>query len=220
MAMQRIIPSFKDSIFPAAADSLVDIAEVGIDSILDDNLIKDLPIVGTLVGVGSVYLNIRERNLLQQTLAFIEGLNSKALNEEKKQKYKRKLEGNSKKAETELGRVLVILDDFIDKEKTIMLGQIYQYYVNEEISWSEFCDFSEIIRRIFLSDIDWLKRIYIMTNNLEGFLLEPLIYSTDRLSSIGLVYLVNSPGISGTQFRIERKVNLTSIGKKFCEMVM
>lgn len=127
MIIQRIIPSFKDSIFPAANDSLIDIAEV------------------------------------------------------------------------ELGRVLVMLDDSIDREKSMMLGRIYQYYVDEEISWNEFCDFSEIVRRIFLSDIDWLKRIYAMANGRKGFLLESLIYSTDRLSSIGLVCLVNSPNINGIQ---------------------
>lgn len=218
--MEKVILPFKDSIFSGVADSLPDIVEVGIDSILEDGVVKDLPIVGTLMGVKNAFQNIRERNLLKQTVAFIKELNNETLDEKKKQKYKQNIENDSRKAEDELGRILVILDSIIDEEKSVMLGRMYRCYVNEEISWDEFCDFSEIIRRIFLSDLDWLKELYVMFDNQKRFLLEPLIYSTDRLSSIGLVYLVNSPAANGTQLKIERRVGLTGIGKKFCSIIM
>lgn len=219
MTMEKIIPPFKDSIFSGVADSLPDIVEVGIDSILEDGVVKDLPIAGTLIGVKNAFQNIRERNLLKQTVAFIKALNDGTLDEKKKQKYKQKIENDPKKAEDELGRILVILDSIIDEEKSVMLGRVYRRYVNEEITWDEFCDFSEIIRRIFLSDMGWLGKIYRNSDD-KIYLLKSSVYSADRLNSIGLVRISNAPSIYGTKLGIERRVGLTDIGKKFCSIIM
>lgn len=38
--MDQIIPSFKKTIFDGSKDSIVDLTELGIDSLLDDGLLK------------------------------------------------------------------------------------------------------------------------------------------------------------------------------------
>lgn len=60
--MDQIIPSFKKTIFDGSKDSIVDLTELGIDSLLDDGLLKDIPIVGLLVGVKNTAQNIHDRN--------------------------------------------------------------------------------------------------------------------------------------------------------------
>ena len=74
--MDKIIPSFASSLFDGSKYSIGDITELGIDSLLDDGVFKDLPIVSMLVGVKNTYQNIHDRNLLKQTLTFIKQFNS------------------------------------------------------------------------------------------------------------------------------------------------
>lgn len=96
--MDKIIPSFSYSLFDGSKDSIGDIAGLGIDSLLEDGLFKDIPIVSMLIGVQKTYQNIHDRNLLKQTLTFIKQFNSGTINEEKLTKYKEMLNSDSKKS--------------------------------------------------------------------------------------------------------------------------
>ena len=217
--MDKIIPSFSSSLFNGSKDSIGDIVELGIDSLLDDGLFKDIPIVSMLVGVKNTYQNIHDRNLLKQTLTFIKQFNSGTINEEKLNKYKKMLYEDSKKAEKELGRVLIILNSTIDMEKSQMLANLYKSYINEKINWNLFCEFSEIIKMLFLSDFNIIRLIYSKqitdTSGIE-------IYPIDRLSSLGLVNTAMMSIVisSNANSRSDKYVNLTSIGKKFYESVI
>ena len=217
--MDKIIPSFSSSLFDGNKDIIGEIAELGIDSLLDDGLFKDIPIVNILIGVKNTYQNIHDRNLLKQTLAFIKKFNSGNINQEKLNKYKEMLNEDSKKAEKELGRVLIILNSTIDIEKSQMLANLYKSYINEKINWNQFCELSEIIKMLFLSDFNIIGLIYhhkiTDTSSIE-------IYPIDRLSSLGLVNTAMMSIVisSNANSRSDKYVNLTNIGKKFYECVI
>lgn len=217
--MDKIIPSFASSLFDGSKDSIGDITELGIDSLLDDGVFKDLPIVSMLVGVKNTYQNIHDRNLLKQTLTFIKQFNSGSINQEKLNKYRDMLNTDSKKAEKELGRVLIILNSTIDMEKSQMLANLYKSYINEKINWNQFCEFAEIIKMLFLNDFNIIDLIYkhqiTDTSGIE-------IYPIDRLTSLGIVNTVMKTIMisSNTRSRSDKYVNLTTIGQKFYECVI
>lgn len=217
--MDKIIPSFASSLFDGSKDSIGDITELGIDSLLDDGVFKDLPIVSMLVGVKNTYQNIHGRNLLKQTLTFIKQFNSGSINQEKLNKYRDMLNADSKKAEKELGRVLIILNSTIDMEKSQMLANLYKSYINEKINWNQFCEFAEIIKMLFLNDFNIIDLIYkhqiTDTSGIE-------IYPIDRLTSLGIVNTVMKTIMisSNTSSRSDKYVNLTTIGQKFYECVI
>lgn len=217
--MDKIIPSFSSSLFDGSKDSIGNIVELGIDSLLDDGLFKDIPIVSMLVGVKNTYQNIHDRNLLKQTLTFIKQFNSGSINQEKLNKYKDMLNADSKKAEKELGRVLIILNSTIDIEKSQMLANLYKNYINEKINWNQFCEFSEIIKMLFLNDFNIIGLVYknqiTDTSGIE-------IYPIDRLTSLGIVNTAMKSIMisSNTNSRSDKYVNLTTIGQKFYECVI
>lgn len=71
----NLIPSLKASLFnpisTSMSDSLIDIAELGLDSVLQDGVLKDVPIFGTIASLCKTGVNLRERNLIRQTAVFI-----------------------------------------------------------------------------------------------------------------------------------------------------
>ncbi len=73
--MNELVPAFEISLFETSISEIgIEFAELGIDSILQDGLLKDIPIVGKIVNVGKFAQNIYDRNLLRQTLSFIKEL--------------------------------------------------------------------------------------------------------------------------------------------------
>ena len=147
--MEKLIPAFEQSVFNNIfTDSIVDIAEVGIDSILKDGLLKNLPIINILLGTTRTVKNIYERNMLKNTALFLNELNAQKIDTVKLQAFKERIADESVK-EQELGRVLILLNQYVDNIKSVILGKLFFKYVNQEYDWDKFCELSDTLNRLF-----------------------------------------------------------------------
>lgn len=215
--MDKIVPAFEVSLLEPVFSSILDIGEVGIDSLLDEGLFKDIPIVGLVMGVGKTAQNIHDRNLLKQTLKFIQTFNEKTISEDKLQKYKKKIEQDPKRAEEELGRVLIILNNTVEIKKSELLGKIFRAYVDERIVWEQFGELSEAISRLFISDIYLLHEIFGRKINDST---QCMNYQVDRLVSIGFVNTTTKSMTIGSNnsSNTERYLNVSEFGRLFCNV--
>ena len=217
--MNDLTISFNDSLLLNTSDILKDYAELGIDSVLDTGVLKDIPIISTIFGVSKVIHSVHERNLIKKLILFLNELNSGNVDKEKLTNYKDRLNRNKKEAEKELGRVLIILNQIIDNDKSIMLGKIFKAYVNEKIDWNQFCEFSEIINRLFLQDVHALKQIYC------GRLKETSgmgdIYRIERLNSLGIIGLSTKTMMisSNSNSRTDSYIVLNRMGGVFTNII-
>ena len=218
--MDKLTEDFEKSVFNNSKEVLEDYIEVGIDSFINDGILKDIPIVKSIVSVLNIGKNVHDRNLLRQTLVFIKEFNSGNISKDKLVAYKTTIENNPKKCEEELGRVLILLNNYIDTEKSIMLARLYRAYINKIINWNEFCEFSEIINRLFIQDIQILKgikdkNIDIMNNREDEFRIE-------RLYSLGLIGLSFNPVTYGDlkNGHINSGRNISPLGRKLCEIIL
>lgn len=215
--MDKLVPAFEISLLEPVFSASLDVGELGIDSILDDGLFKNIPIVSLIVGVGKTAQNIHDRNLLRQTLQFIKSFNEKQISEEKLNKYKDKLKKSSKTAEEELGRVMIILNNNVDIKKSQQLGKIYRAYVDEVILWEQFCELSEAITRLFISDIYLLYEIY---NRKVHDTSQCQNYQVDRLVSIGFISTTTKSMTVGSNFNshTERYLAVNEFGTLFYQL--
>lgn len=99
--MNDLTLSFNDSLLLNTSDILKDYAELGIDSVLDAGVLKDIPIISTIFGVSKVINSVHERNLIKNLLLFLNELNSGNIDKEKLTNYKARLNSNKKEAEKE-----------------------------------------------------------------------------------------------------------------------
>lgn len=221
--MDELTQDFEKSLFRESADTIGDYVELGIDSFINDGVLKDLPIVNTIVAVLKVGKNIHDRNLLKQTLTFINEFNSNNISQEKINEYKENIEKDPKKCEEELGRILLLLNKFIDKEKSVILSKLFKAYISKVIDWNEFCEFSEIINRLFIQDLNLLKMIYRGTVNETTNRND--MFRVERLNSLGLIGLTFKSSkistINGvTQQRQDNYLTMSNNGKKFMDVIM
>ena len=221
--MDNLTNDFKNSIFTKDKTIIGEYLEVGIDNFIEDGILKDIPIVSTIVSVLKVGKNIYDRNLLKQTLYFLNEFNNKTIDNKKLDKYREKIEKNPKKCQEELQRVIFILNNNIDKEKSIFLAKLFRSYINEEIKWNEFCEYTEILNRLFIQDIEILKLIYNGTiddtTNIED------LYRVERLNSLGIIgiSLKSIRMFSGNNIKQDTRQDsylvMSNYGKKFMNII-
>jgi hypothetical protein len=225
MVNMQLVTEFKNSLFnDDVTDLCIDLTEIGIDSVMDEGVLSEVPIAKTIVALGKTGLALRERNMLKQTLTFIRAFNSETISDEQLQKYKDKI-SNNKYAEKELGRVLYLLDRNIDEAKSAILGKIYNAYVNGKIGWDRFCELSEVNERMLISDYRMLlsdEKMQYTNGN----------YAISRLIALGIMVEREAPNASRTGIEMFCKLpksdvdsfnrsdyQITSLGKELTKYV-
>lgn len=219
---ENLSNDFLNSLIVNNLDIIQDYGEIGIDTIMeninDNEILKEIPIVKTIVSIIKISHSIYERNTLKNIIIFINELNSGSINKEKLKKYKERIQKDNKKCEKELGRILIILDSYIENFKSTLLSKAFKAYINERINWKEFCEISEIIDRIFIEDLEVLKLICSGeirdTSNIKN------LYKVERLNSIGIVSLTTKSIVIGNiGSRTDSYINLSDLGKTFTEII-
>lgn len=216
--MNEIVPMFNESLIIEPSDLLSDYMELGIDSVLADGVLKDIPLLKTMIVGGKIILNIRERNTMKNLIIFLNELNSGDIDKEKLKKRKKELNQDSKKAEKELGRVLIILDQTIDNSKASILGKLYKAYINQDIDWNLFVELSEITNRLYVNDLEVLKLIY--DNQLSDTSNKKDMYRIERLNALGIIELApKSVYFAANNLRQDNYVSLNDLGYIYTKII-
>ena len=220
--MNDLISDFENSALDSTIDLSMDVLEISIDELCENEIIKNIPFIKTVVTVYKVGTAIYERNLMKNTLQFIKKFNAKTINPQKLEKYRKRLYNNPNFAEDELGRVLFLLNKTIDSVKAGILANLFKNYVEETISWEQFCELSDITDRIFVADIDMLSFAYQNNGvNLYDF----ANYHLDRLISLGVLEneqriganLIINANFDEDKQKNLKDVSITDLGKLFYE---
>lgn len=141
---------------PKLADISEDIAEVVLDSLLDEGVLKDLPVVGTIVKVFKGAMDIRDRVFVAKVARFLFQLSKIPL--EKRLLFKEKLNADLK-LRRKLGLTLTLLLDRLDDiEKPDFVAWCFNAYLNDNITIDAFRRISSAIDIAFIDDLKAICR--------------------------------------------------------------
>lgn len=134
----------------------VDISEVGIDLLLDDGVLKDVPIVGTLVGLAKFGANVRDRLFLKKVLTFL--IELKEVTPEQRKKMVDNID-SSKKYRVKVGeKLLYVIDACNDYEVSELVGTLFKSYLEEKITYDNFLKASAVLQKLGMDDFAWFKK--------------------------------------------------------------
>lgn len=159
----------------------------GIGNLVQNVLTSTLPIASVITQVIKQAKSLHEKNLLKQLFQFINGLNSREISEENKQKYINKIKNNDSKTQEELERIALIINQNIIEEKSYILGKFMIAYINEEISKDKFFELAEALDKIITIDLKMVYELYRENNtkqDVEIKTYEP--YKVERLLATGI----------------------------------
>jgi len=134
---------------PSAIDAATSLAEVGIDALLDDGLLRDVPIVGTLVSLGRAGIALRDRIFAKKVARFL--LQLCEVPEEERRRFHDELNRNPKRSRA-LGETLIVLLDRIDDfEKAQLLAKAFVALLRNKIVEADFHRLCRAIDRVVLA---------------------------------------------------------------------
>lgn len=132
-----------------------EIAEISVDSILNEGVLKEFPIIGSLIGIWKTGVSINDYRFLNKILLFLN--ETSKLSEKKRQNIIEKLEDETFQAEAG-EKLIAIIDNLETGSKAKMLGKALALFGNEIINRDEFWRISYIIDKLPMNDIVALKK--------------------------------------------------------------
>jgi hypothetical protein len=142
--------TLKDSNLQSVA---INISEIGIDAVLNDGLLKVLPVVGTISSFLKFGANIKDRLFLKKILSFLG-----PLRDIKAEQRKRMIDAidDSKKYRIKVGeKLLYIIDSCEDYEISELISIAFRYYLNGNITYEEFLKVSSTLKDMNKTDFNW-----------------------------------------------------------------
>ncbi len=106
-----------------------DLAEVGLDAIFKDGVIKDIPIISTIFGLTNAIVTIKDMLLAHKILLFLYGL--KDITTKERNKFINSMEGNAAHQRKVGENLIMLLDRLDDLDKPEMLVKLFKSYLRD-----------------------------------------------------------------------------------------
>ena len=130
------------------------ILELALDSLIENEFVKSIPILGSIVQTGKATLAIRDRLFMRKVCRFLFELQD--IPQTKRKKFVSSLEDKGERRRA--GETLLSILEQSDRvEKAALIGKFYRAAINEEIKVEEVTHLSFIINQTFLEDLNKLK---------------------------------------------------------------
>lgn len=139
-------------------DAGVDIVEASIDSLIDNDVLKEIPIVKTFVGLAQVGANINDKLFLKKILSFLKGISD--TDEDERTKMIEEID-SSEKHRIKVGeKLLYLLDNCRDYESAEILAKLFSAFLAKEISYDDYRIAAEVVSEVAAEDISWFIEEY------------------------------------------------------------
>ena len=114
--------SMSQSITEECSEHVSSITGVTLDSVLEDGLLKDVPIIASAISIYKLGTFLWERYELLKLYHFAKSLNNGMQDEEQREKYILNFQNDQKIRNKELAYLMVVLDKYINIDKPQMLA--------------------------------------------------------------------------------------------------
>lgn len=133
---------------------IITCSETGLDQLIKQGVLRDLPILGIGVGLIETGRIIHRNAYISRLNAFIEHFNNNITDEKKKEKIRQRILEDGAKRDTEIQYILEMIERYISDEKAIILSSLYLAYLEKMINWSQFIKYSETVYHLLPFDYD------------------------------------------------------------------
>ncbi len=205
-------------IFDCCMEVGADIAEVGLDQLIDDGVLKELPVLSTILKTVKIGNSVHDWFYTRKLLTFIKAIYDGTVTEKEWNKHMEKLQKDPKRRIKELETLAVNIDRHNKRVKEIILANYYVEYIIGNISWAQFNLFAEALDIISFYDFDTLS--FMVSNeylSLEDEMENML--SLKHLNNAGLIDYYNGMEVVGINDEDKKFIaHITEFGRDFYKL--
>jgi hypothetical protein len=134
----NLTDSIEKEIFNTTSELTQDYAELALDTLTNESLLSEIPIVKSLVSFYKISSSIVDRHNVKKILIFLEEFHSNSIDENKLKRFKEKFNENTKHRNHVLETILLLNEKFIDTKKSKILANLFSAHIEENLTWEEF----------------------------------------------------------------------------------
>lgn len=158
-ADQSISKKFTREILDPSIDLSIDYSEIYLDDIIENEALKEIPLVKSVVGVIKAGISINQFWFAKKLLTFIQEFNTKTISPEKKDKFQKRISDDEKFRKRVTEQTMVFIDRHIVITKTKILAQLFSAFVEEIITFEEYSSLSISLEKIHPDSFHFLKEL-------------------------------------------------------------
>lgn len=189
------------------ADIAADLGEVGLDKLLSDGFLKDIPVLGTLVKLAKAGKGVQDYIFAKKVNELI--LNIKNISETEIDKFIQKMEKDNKLQNRVVDHITLLLTRLDDLEKPQLVAKAFVGYMKNKLNFNEYKRISRAIDRCMTRDLEMLSKFEKPTGDYEEI--------SHELLSCGLIKIHQVPGIASPDAKIIYII--TDMGKLFIRLI-
>jgi hypothetical protein len=187
-------------------DLIAEVADVGLESLMNSDLLGDVPVVGTLFKLIGVAGGVRDALFARKLIRFIETVASGGYAD--RQRILEELDSDENKKRKAGEALLLYLDRMDDVDKATLLANAYMARLRRDISLTQFHALAAVINRIMLT----FSREYCQLFWLNNSLLDDHFERASELSNCDLAQRPSAARATPLVF--------TSLGRDFFQHVL
>lgn len=151
--LKKLSNSLEDTLKDSDLQNVTtELAETFSDALLNDGLLRDIPIIGTITGLTKAAINLKDRLLIKKLIYFISEL--KDIETEKRNRLISTID-NSENQRIKVGeKLLYIIDKCDDHITAKYIAILFSAFLKEEITYSQFLRCSAIIQKLLFQDLE------------------------------------------------------------------
>ncbi|MGE5472679.1 MAG: hypothetical protein ACM3UU_00470 [Ignavibacteriales bacterium] len=166
MKIENLQKGLAEELTSGTKDVAIDITEVGLDSLFNEGVAKEIPVIKSIVAVCKTGLNIKERFFTKKLIKFICEFKNESIDTIKYNEFKYKMR-DPKFQDKVTERIIIILDRLEELNRTNIISKLIKGFVESKISWDEFSMFSKYVDFLTNDDIKLLN--FLNTNLVNGY---------------------------------------------------
>lgn len=165
-----------------ASELGLELSEVALKQAIDDGILKDIPVVGSIAKLIDIGGSIRDRIYAAKVHKFVTALNEAP--EVVKQKFRQHVIENPEETKVLVEKLLTSIAQFTDSAKSEIVANLFLAYLDKRLTQKEFRLAIDTTNNSFLDDL----QNFLKGNGFYGF--KQRTYN--ELESDGLAGLVNT----------------------------
>lgn len=156
--MKEISESIKNELFNPTLDLSVDYAEIAIDRLIENEILSDIPLLGTVKAFIKTGIAFRERAFLKKVLIFLSEFQKGKTSAKALQEFKGKFDKDESYRDKVMNLIILTNSKFFEDKKSIYLARLFLAYINNSIDWDRLNNLISIVDKMTLSSFVCLRK--------------------------------------------------------------
>lgn len=154
-----IVNSFKKSLVSDELEKISEnVSETIIDSVLNEGIFKEIPLVGTTLGLFKVGKTISARHQVRKLWKFLFQLNQ--VTQSERLNFLKKTEENRQERDELFERTLFIIERLDEERKSSIIGRLFSNLILGKINTADYLRLSVIVDKTSITDLIFLELSY------------------------------------------------------------